>query len=141
MKKLNVLLIDDDEITNFLNASLLNSLDFVERVKIVTDGKQGLDFLRGNCGTADNGCPELVIFDHHMPVMDGLEMIRELNSKDFMKRFDTVFLLLGIKTIEKDIEVFTEQGVAEITTKPLSEKTVQDIYNKYWSYSTPGKYN
>ena len=131
-KRLKVLLVDDDEINNFLNRAILEETEIVEKVDVVTDGKQSLEYLLNACGESNRPCPDLVIFDHHLPVMDGLEMVRELNALDFINKHDTVFLLLGINTLQKDIQLYTEQGICEIATKPLSERTVKIIYTKYW---------
>ncbi len=123
MKKLKkILLIDDDEINNFVNTGILEDLAITERVEIVTDGKFGLEYLLRHSEVPEGICPELVFLDHHMPEMDGLEMMKSLNAINFNQ--DTVFVLLGINIKEEDIQKFRDLGVKEITGKPLSKEVV-----------------
>ena len=131
MKKLKkVLIIDDDEITNYVSKALLEDLDITEEIDVVTSGKLGLEYLLKRCKTPENVCPELVILDDHMPEMDGLEMMRSLNAVNF--NHDIMFLLIGINTREEDAEIFKELGVQEISHKPISEEDVIKAYHRYW---------
>ena len=126
-------MIDDNEISNYVNRNLLEWLKITEDIDIVTDGKQALEYLVGQCVTPKSECPELIILDHHMPVMDGLELMHALNAVGFLKENKVVFLLLSIQSRKIDVDVFKQLGVQEFTNKPLSEKDVMDVYRKYWS--------
>ena len=131
MKKLKkVLLIDDDEITNYVTKSLLESLDISEEIDVVTDGRLGLEYLLKHCETLGLACPQLVIFDDQMPEMDGLEMMRALDAIKF--NHNIIFLLIGINTREEDAEKIRELGVHEITYKPISDEVVMKAYHRYW---------
>jgi CheY-like chemotaxis protein len=141
MKKLNkILLIDDDQVTNYLNKELLKGLYIAEEVKVAVNGKLALEYMHENCGSVLKVCPELIILDHHMPVMDGMEFMQALNKIDFVNRAEVVFILLAIDSRKEDIEKFKRLGVQEFITKPLSQKTVMDAYNKYWSGYTAEEY-
>ena len=132
MKNLKkILLIDDDEITILISKAILEDLDITEKIDVVTDGKFGLEYLLEHCDASGLTCPQLVILDDHMPEMDGLEMMKALNSVNFTH--NTVFLLIGVNTREEDVEEFKQLGVHEITQKPISEKVVMKAYNRYWT--------
>ena len=132
MKKLKkVLVVDDDEIANFITRSLLESLDIFEEIDVVTDGKSGLEYLLRHCESPGKICPELVILDDIMHEMDGLEMMKSLNAINF--DHDILFLLIGINTREEDAGMFRELGVQEITHKPISKEDVMKAYHKYWA--------
>ncbi|MCC9137012.1 response regulator [Pontibacter silvestris] len=136
MKKLKqILLIDDDKATNFLNARLLSSLEIAEEVKVLTDGQLAYDYLTRRWQTNPNS-PELVILDHHMPVMDGKKLMQLLNKEGLLERVEVVYLLLAIASSKEDIKHFKELGVQEFTSKPLSKETVMDAYKKYWAGDT-----
>lgn len=143
MKKLNtILLIDDDQINNYLNEVLLKELGIAQAVKVVLNGKQALEYLLDHCEATHKSehkrsfCPELIIFDHHMPVMDGMEFIQALNQIGFVNRQEVVFILLAIHTAQEDIEAFKGLGVQEFTNKPLSKEIVMDAYHKYFAGDT-----
>lgn len=85
MRKLNkILLIDDDEMDNYVNEQLLESLEIAENINVVTNGKDGLIYLYTQCDSETGVCPELIIFDHYIPVIDGMEMIKKLNAINFI---------------------------------------------------------
>jgi CheY-like chemotaxis protein len=143
MEKLKkILLVDDDTINNHINEALLKDLGIAEAITVKTNGESALDHLLFHCEVKLEAsiCPELVIFDHHMPVMDGMEMMQALNERGFLNEQRIVYMLLGVNSTAQNIEEFTKLGVQEYTTKPLSEQTVMDTYNKYFANDTNGDY-
>jgi CheY-like chemotaxis protein len=76
MQKLSsVLLVDDDETTNFLNAHLLQSLGVTDQVLVAHNGQEALALLAHHCGTTEATSPALVLLDLHMPVMGGIDFL------------------------------------------------------------------
>lgn len=133
MKKIErILLIDDDEINNFINLKLLNRLNIAEEIKILKNGFEALNHLKNQCILNGKICPGLVFLDHHMPVMDGMEMMQEFNKIPITNRNDIVFILLGANSSKADFALFKNLGVEEFTEKPLEEEVVLNAYNKYW---------
>jgi CheY-like chemotaxis protein len=138
MRKLKkVLLVDDDPVNNYVNEELLKELDIIENIHVETNGKDALAYLLTNCEDSCEDsrkvCPPLVIFDHIMPVMDGLDFIKALNAIDFMNRKQVVFILLGVDSRLADIEEYKKLGVHEFTQKPLSKEVVLHAYHTYFS--------
>lgn len=133
MKTLNkILLIDDDEVTNFINKDLLEGLSIAREVQVIEDGAKAFEYLLQCAGEFLKTCPEFVIFDHQMAEMDGRELIEALNNIGFMERSRSVFMYLNVNAQQKDIDALKELGVQEFTTKPLSEEKVMDVYHKHW---------
>lgn len=69
---LKILLVDDDKVNNYLNENLLKELNTAEAVSIETNGKSASTYLLDACESKNKVCPRLVIFDHFMPVMNGI---------------------------------------------------------------------
>jgi CheY-like chemotaxis protein len=139
MKKLKkVLLVDDDKVNNYINESLLKELDIAEVIQVETDGKKAIEHLILHCEEKGESsiCPQLVILDHHMPLMDGMEMMQELKQRGFVDRQKVVYILLGVNSTFEHIEEFKKLGIQEYTTKPLSEQVVMDAYHKYFANDT-----
>ncbi len=137
MKKLNkILLVDDDPTNNFLNEKILNDLNIAQEIKVLTNGKLAFDYVLDSCNSPEKNCPALIILDHHMPVMDGLELMHYLHTDGILKKMETVFILLAVHTTPQDQEVFKQFGVQEFTSKPLSKQTVMEAYTKYWAHNT-----
>lgn len=140
MKKLKkILLIDDDQISNELNKIIITDLQITHQLSIETDGERGLKHLIDSCECkteSSSSCPELVILDHLMPVMDGLEMMQDLKERDFIRAHRIVFILLAVHSTGEHIEEFKKLGVQEYTSKPLSKQRVMDAYRKYFANDT-----
>ncbi|GHA74776.1 response regulator [Pontibacter akesuensis] len=136
MKKLReILLIDDDEATNFLNQRLLRSLGITEQVTVQLNGEVAYNYLL-ETWQKDKTRPELIILDHHMPVMDGLELMERLGHKGLLNEVSVLFLLLAVDSSKEQIQLFKEAGVQEFTDKPLCKETVMEAYAKYWAGDT-----
>src|SRR5687767_13817888 len=101
MKKLKkILLVDDDKINNYLNETLLEDLHIADTISIEMNGELALKHLQDNCDLKLSNylCPQLVILDHYMPVMDGLELMEALKRINFIDRHKVVFILLGVNS-------------------------------------------
>jgi CheY-like chemotaxis protein len=70
-----VLLVDDDEITNYLHKRILEKAKIADEVHVLLNGKEAYDFFK----SLDNGDyfpgELLVLLDLNMPVMDGWEFL------------------------------------------------------------------
>ena len=82
--KLNcILLVDDDEPTNFLNQMVIEELDIAEQIRVAQNGQEALTYLK-KTGIGDENfpLPDLILLDINMPAMNGwefLERYRKLN--------------------------------------------------------------
>jgi|SRR6185437_10465747 len=133
MRKLKkILLIDDDKINNFINKKLLDALEIAEEVVECNNGKKALDHLL-KCRNEGNTCPEFIILDNFMPVMDGDELLEHLYETGFFNKEEVVVLVLVAQTRVEEIERYRQLGVKEFSYKPLSAEIVMNIYNKYWA--------
>jgi len=93
MKQLNcILLIDDDEPTNFLNKLTLEQAGCATHIRIAPSGQAALDYLRG--GSDEYPRPDLIFLDINMPAMDGWEFLAQYRSLPQEKKADTVLIML-----------------------------------------------
>jgi CheY-like chemotaxis protein len=153
MKQLNcILLIDDDEPTNFLNKMTLEQSGCVRHIRIAQSGQAALDYLRGGKpglpgsdqegwggtgskpGNADN-CPrpDLIFLDINMPAMDGWEFLTQYRVLPKEKKADTVLIMLTT-SLNPDDEKRT-LAIPEISgfeNKPLNQATLQRLLEKYF---------
>ncbi len=134
MKKLKkILLVDDDLVNNYLNETILRDLSIASQICTEINGENALAHLAEGCEQDSGICPELVIFDHPMPVMDGMEMMKALHQKGFMDGQPIIFILLGVHSSKEHIAEFEKLGVHEYTEKPLSQEVIMDAYHKYFA--------
>ncbi|HTF81612.1 MAG TPA: response regulator [Cytophagales bacterium] len=123
-----ILLIDDDEINNFLNKRLFLKLGIAEEVAVVLNGAEGLKFIKEHCGNG-NSCPELIIIDINMPVMDGFQFLKHFQDMPLERKGDIVLVMLTTSSSPLDLELVSKYQVSGYVTKPLTEEKINYIKN------------
>ena len=124
MGKLNcILLIDDDEITNFINLNLIQDLQIAHKVEVATNGNEAIELLNHYCGK--DTCPELILLDINMPVLDGFEFLEQLNQIGFKEQMKIVALTTSNNP--KDLKRLQELGVEILINKPLTKEKIEKL--------------
>jgi CheY-like chemotaxis protein len=138
MEKLSgVLLIDDDDTTNFLNRRLLERLEVTDSIRTFVNGKQAFDYLYNisnnnyDPGNKDYFVPQLIFLDINMPVMDGFEMLDLYERLNSEFRENIVMAVLTSSTHPQDTET-SRKYAAEYLTKPLSIEKVKSLLDKHF---------
>ena len=144
MRKLSgILLIDDDETTNFLNQRLLDRLDVTDHVHTFVNGKQAFDYLYNvsnnnyDAQSRDYFKPELIFLDINMPVMDGFELLDLYDRLSPTFREGIVMVVLTTSTHPQDTDA-VEKYSAEYITKPLTVSKLSKLLEKYFSDAQTG---
>ncbi|RDC63663.1 response regulator [Adhaeribacter pallidiroseus] len=73
-----ILIVDDDDTTRFLIKRVIRSVDYKNQILTANNGEEALSVLNQACSA--NNCPELVLLDINMPVMNGFEFLQELQN-------------------------------------------------------------
>ena len=122
-----VLLIDDNDIDNFINERMTTTSNFSEKVIVKNSADGALDFLR--IGSADvNSLPEVIFLDLNMPVMDGFGFLDEYDKmSDAVKNHCHVIVLSSSISAEDINRASTNPYVTRYVNKPLSEKYLDAI--------------
>ncbi|MEJ8756304.1 response regulator [Pontibacter sp. H259] len=138
MRKLSgILLIDDDDTTNFLNKRLLERMKLTDHIHTFVNGKQAFDYLYNisnnnyDAKSADYFKPELIFLDINMPVMDGFELLDLYERLNPNFRKGTLMVVLTTSTHAQDTEVVRKYD-AEYITKPLNADKLEHLLRKYF---------
>ena len=137
MKPLDlILLIDDDETTNYLNHRLLTKMKVAHRIDVVTNGEEALSYLQEACSTDDGdttSCPDLMFVDIKMPVMDGFEFLDEYEKAALEMKKNTVVMMLTSSASFYDLERLKKyKEVERHVSKPLTEQDVRELLREYF---------
>lgn len=132
MKKLkNILLVDDDSITNFINKSIISDIDISENIYTAENGQEALELLKRYCNQSNSGCgcPSLVFLDLNMPLMDGFEFLQQFGSMDEFHNQRIPIVVLTSSENAKDIEKAKQLKVNGYVCKPLTPEKVNHALN------------
>ena len=138
-KKLNcILLIDDDEPTNYLNKKVIKELDCAENVVVAESGEKALAFLSGL--KEDNSLrPELVFLDINMPAMNGWEFLEKYQNLPAQQRAEIVIVMLTTSLNPSDYEKSKEyESINDFKNKPLAKQDLENLlYQYFWKSTEP----
>lgn len=76
----NVMLIDDNELDNFINQKIIEANFFAEKVYLNTSAISAFEFLKNlnlNANIAGKLMPEVIFIDINMPMIDGFQFIEQ----------------------------------------------------------------
>lgn len=133
-KKFNkVLLVDDDDISNYLTEVLIQKLDFSGEIEVYKNGEEALNYIR-ECiiSKGDLKVPELVILDINMPVMDGFEFLEEFEKLQNTNNMEIPVVMLTTSNYNNDIQKAQKYKVAGFVNKPLTEEKFLEILNHHF---------
>lgn len=118
----HILLVDDDEVNNFITKkNLLHSLQ-VEKIEIKLNGREAADYL-DNCG---DDFPSLVLLDINMPLMNGFELLDYYMNTDYSGKVK--FAMLSTSNHESDMEkAKTYKDVISYIVKPLNPEKIKEL--------------
>jgi len=135
-KKLTcILLIDDDEPTNFLNKMTVEQAGCAQYVQVVQSGQEALDYLTASGKHKDTEPirPDLIFLDINMPAMDGWEFLDNYRRLPEEKKAEIVMIMLTT-SLNPDDEVRTKDcpEIAGFENKPLLEGRLEFLVKKFF---------
>ena len=117
MKKIeSVLLIDDDNIANFLHTRVMQ-MSGVTNIKTALNGREALVLL-------SDFKPALMLVDINMPVMDGFQFIEEIQKQNLDK--DILVAILTSSSKQSDIDQANSLKIPFLE-KPLDMEKVNSL--------------
>lgn len=132
MEKLNgVLIVDDDPTSIFMSELILSDLHLTNQIYKAYNGSEALDLLQAFCDrTSATACPEIILLDINMPVMNGFEFLENF-QKDYNKAKDTFVIVLTSSEDSRDISKARQFGITSYIAKPLTTEKAESIKNMY----------
>ena len=120
----SILLIDDDEATNYLHKFYINEWEITEKIYVAVNGKEAIDFLQTN-ESFKNEKPSLILLDINMPVMNGFEFMEAYGELEEELKASTVVVMLTTSLHPKDLErADTFSDLKAYINKPLTKDEI-----------------
>jgi CheY-like chemotaxis protein len=132
-----ILLVDDDETTNFVNTRLLTRMNIAKEIKSVSNGKEALEFLKASCGENSgegNVCPDLIFLDIKMPVLDGFGFLEKYREEGLDHLDHIIIMMLTSSASFYDLEKLKKyEKVKKHLPKALTENDVREILKEHFN--------
>ena len=132
-KKLNsILLVDDDEATNFLHKIVLEEANIAEKIIIALNGEEALAIIREN---AQNNIPQpdMIFLDINMPKMNGWEFVEEYQKIENTKNIKLLIIMLTVSLNPDDRKKANKlHSINGFLNKPLTIDVLEEIMEDYF---------
>ncbi|PJJ60859.1 response regulator [Hymenobacter chitinivorans] len=131
-----VLLVDDDDTTNYLNQLLFNRLGVAETLLVALNGQDALNQLQV-CDTPQGPpFPSLILLDMKMPVMDGFEFLEAYVQLPAAQR-ESVLIMLTTSLNPQDVVRMQDLPITGFLTKPLTKDKIYEVLHTHFGHPLP----
>lgn len=132
-RSIEILMIEDNPGDIRLTQEAMKEAKMGNRLSVVGDGVEALEFLRRQGRFADSPRPDLILLDLNLPRKDGREVLAELKADPDLKRIPVV--VLTTSRAEQDVERAYSLHANCYITKPVDfgqfMRVVQQI-DDFW---------
>lgn len=122
-----IVLIDDEQITNFVNKMIIEKMDICTHVKAYNLAEEALEEINSNY--KNNGpLPDYTFVDINMPEMSGWEFIEAFSQLDEGLKSKVYVFMLSSSQNEDDItRAYQSEYVKGFIGKPLTPEKLMNI--------------
>jgi CheY-like chemotaxis protein len=125
-----ILLIDDDDVNNYIAIKLINKAIPNAAIDIAVNGKVALEKLINLHHNQPDALPTHIFLDINMPIMDAWDFLKEikLSGIGFLRKVK--IFIVSSSLYSNDIErAHSYPFVSDFITKPLSIEKIRKIFN------------
>lgn len=125
----HILLIDDDEVTNYINTRFLKAALPDAEIVVAMNGLEAIRLINERTGT-NNPLFDTIMVDISMPYMDGWEFIETLSGDPYKAYHQANLVMLTSSVFEDDIKrARSYKIIKSFLSKPLDTEKVAGILN------------
>ena len=119
MKMIDILLVEDNPDHVILTKKVLEDYKVANKVYIVGDGAEALDFMyhRGKYSNGDAPIPGLILLDVKLPKVDGFEVLKQL--KNDPEHSSIPIVMLTTSSRDEEVSKGYAEGANSYVTKPV----------------------
>lgn len=117
MKSAHILLVEDNDGDVLLTVEALEDRKIINKVSVVRNGKDALDFVFKRGQYADAETPDLILLDVNLLLKNGHEVLQTIKSDQLTQHIPII--MLTTSSAESDIKKAYQQHANCYITKPI----------------------
>lgn len=125
MTPVEILMVEDNAADARLTQEALKEGQLCNRLNVVRDGVEAMQYLRADPPFHDASCPDVILLDLNLPRKDGREVLAEIKADDELKHIPVV--VLTTSEAEQDILKSYELHANCYVTKPVDLQRFMEI--------------
>jgi response regulator RpfG family c-di-GMP phosphodiesterase len=126
---LHILIIDDDEINNFIASRLIDKIPVKTKINTRLNGLEGINYIKSNLENQEN-LPDIIFLDINMPIMNGWEFLEEFEHIKNKINKNVYVNMLSSSVYNDDItKAKTYSTVNKFISKPLTVEKIKELYS------------
>lgn len=126
MKKLGlVLIVDDDEISNYVTTVTIQHISENTEIKTALNGTEAIEYFMKN----SQNVPEVIFLDINMPLMNGFEFLDWYENSEFKGSTKICMLTTSVSKEDKE-KAGRYADVVEYIEKPLKYDSINELIGK-----------
>ncbi len=136
-KEVSILLVDDDDVDAKAVQRSLKKLKIANPYYRVRNGKEAVDFLKGENGMTSLDKPYIILLDLNMPDMGGIEFLEVIRDDPIVK--DAIVFVLTTSSSDEDRIAAYKKNIAGYIVKSGIDDSflkVIDMIEHYWRVVT-----
>jgi CheY-like chemotaxis protein len=127
----SIMLIDDDEMDNFINERIIGASNITEHIYTHNGARSAIEFLKNmekiSPGTTE-AFPDIIFLDIDMPLMDGFAFLDEFDKMKEETKKHCKIIMLTSSINPYDINKSKKYDyVKKYIRKPLSEDNIKNL--------------
>lgn len=132
----SILLVDDDESSNFMNKFIINQLNIAREVFSVVNGKEALEFIEKRYYSFQS-LPSLILLDLNMPIVNGFDFLEKMLDSSLLYVKNIPVAILTSSDLDQDINRVKALGDYTYVLKPLDGGKLKEIVLSSCNVSVP----
>ena len=121
MNAKKILLVDDDEIFNFISTKTLQKLGLAQDIHCALNGQDALTLINDYFAHS-RSMPDIILLDLNMPVLDGFGFIEAIKKMNLAGLDKVKIIVITSSQSPRDIERVKQMGIKHYLTKPISQE-------------------
>jgi response regulator of citrate/malate metabolism len=121
---MNLLIIDDDDICNFINNRVAQTSGIFSKIDAVHNGKDALEYLQHALSCATH-LPDVILLDLNMPIVNGFDFIQSFRGLCIPNNQNIEIIILTSSNDSSDVRRARAMGIDHYLLKPLTVNQLQ----------------